>query len=120
MTISELKKLSKSEFIDYVKKTYSESEQSLIGDLDFIYDRLQNAKSGFIKVTHRDTKAFHKGHTDAFVEGLSVQMNTLSSWFHTSIIQEINWAEKWFRTLNSIYDFEFIEDEVENKSEDAQ
>ena len=49
------------------------------------------------------------GHTDAFGEGISCYMCTMSRWYQTSTIRHINWEEGYFDTLNSRYYFKFKE-----------
>lgn len=102
-TIGEMKKLPKEEFLQYPGMT------------EDIYDALQNAQSGFIKIKHADTNICNEGHTEAFGEGLSCYMYTISRWYMTSTIQKINWEEKYFDTLNSRYYFDFIPYENEEQ-----
>lgn len=97
MTTWDIKKMSKDEFM------------KLDGASEELYNAIQNAKTGFIYITHRNEGHSHKGRTCTFGEGISLRMDTPHEWYHTSVIQKINWEEKWFKTLNSIYDFDFIE-----------
>ena len=99
MTRTELKKLSKEEFM------------KLPGATEELYVAVQNAKSGYIEVTHATQKHFHKGYTEAFGEGISCYMCTPHEWYTTSVIKNINWGEEYFDTLNSRYYFKFKEDD---------
>jgi hypothetical protein len=101
MTRTELKKLSKEEFM------------KLPGATEDLYIAVQNAKSGYIEVTHATQKHFHKGYTEAFGEGIGCYMATPHEWYTTSVIKNINWEEKYFDTLNSRYYFKFKEDDFE-------
>ena len=101
MTRTELKKLSKEEFM------------KLPGATEDLYIAVQNAKSGYIEVTHATQKHFHKGYTEAFGEGISCYMSTIRDWYTTSVIKHINWREGYFDTLNSRYYFKFKEDDFE-------
>lgn len=101
MTRTELKKLSKEEFM------------KLPGATEDLYVAVQNSKSGYIEVTHAGQKHFHKGYTEAFGEGISCYMCTPNEWYTTSVIKKINWGEGYFDTLNSRYYFKFKEDKDE-------
>lgn len=97
MSISELKALSKEEFLKLPEAT------------EELYIALQNSKEGFIKVVRERDQMPQKGYTLAFGEGLSCKMSMPSYWWMTSVIQKINWEEGYFDTLNSRYKFEFTE-----------
>ena len=97
MTIKELKSLTKEEFLKYPDAT------------EDIYSALKNSKEGWIEIWKEDASIHKSGHTDAFGEGISCYLYRISSWYHTSIIQKINWTEGYFDTLNSRYYFNFKE-----------
>lgn len=99
MTIQELKKLSKEEFL------------KLEGATEELYQSLQNAKSGYIEIRKENSGAGDRGYTQAFGEGISLRIDNLSTWYMTSIIQKIDWENNYFTTLNSKYYFKFTEDE---------
>lgn len=97
MTIKELKSLTKEEFLKYPDAT------------EDIYNALQNSKEGWIEIWKEDKSIHRSGHTDAFGEEISCYLYRISSWYHTSIIQKINWEDRYFDTLNSRYYFNFKE-----------
>lgn len=76
-----------------------------------------NSKKGYIKVTKLEGSnnekykpgATHEGNTFNFIEGVGAFISTGDTWFHTSIIKDIDWENKIFHTLNSTYKFEFNE-----------
>lgn len=97
MTIKELKQLSKEKFLKHPDATES------------MYLALQNSKEGWIEIWKEDKSVWEHGHTDAFGEGISCYMCTISRWYQTSTIRHINWEEEYFDTLNSRYYFKFKE-----------
>lgn len=97
MTIRQLKQMTKEEFLKYPDATES------------IYSALQNSKEGWIEIWKEDKSVWAQGHTDAFGEGISCYMSTISRWYTTSVIKNINWEEEYFDTLNSRYYFKFKE-----------
>lgn len=101
MTIKQLKNLTKEEFLKYPDATES------------VYNALQNSKEGWIEIWKEDKSVWEHGHTDAFGEGISCHMYTISRWYTTSIIRHINWEEGYFDTLNSRYYFNFKESDNE-------
>ena len=81
-----------------------------------IWELLQKAKSGFIKIEKISANTGFlgqggvvSGYTPAFGEGLSCYIDRIDSYYYTSTIQSINWEDGTFKTLNSIYKFEFDE-----------
>ena len=87
-------------------------EESLIS----VWEKLQNAKSGYIKLTKLTDNPGYlgqndvvRGFTPAFGEGLACYVDRIDEYYYTSIIQSIDWDNKTFKTLNSIYKFEFDE-----------
>lgn len=98
--ILSLKSLSKEEFIN---KTNDEA----------LWDSLQKAKIGFIsisKLSGKNNDYLSKpyiGSTVAFGENLSCYINLGDGFFRTSTIQSIDWNKQEFKTLNSIYKFNF-------------
>ena len=105
MSISELKTLSKEEFLKLPEAT------------EELYNALHNAKEGFIHVRRERDGLIYKGHTWAFGEGISCRMDMIDHWWCTSVVQKINWKEGYFDTLNSRYYFDFIEDKNEKEKE---
>jgi hypothetical protein len=103
MTISELKKLSKEEFL-----TYS-------GLTEEIYEALQKSKEGWIKISRVTDEAGDQGFTYAFGEGISCKVSNPETWYVTSVIQSIDWENHTFKTLNSTYNFEFKDTETLEK-----
>lgn len=79
------------------------------------YDRIQKSKVGYITV-HKvsDNPGIEKGKvyegvTACFGEGLAMWLSSETSWFHTSVIQNIDWENNTFQTMNSTYAFKFEE-----------
>jgi len=103
MTISELKKLSKEEFLDYTGLT------------EEIYEALQKSKEGWIKISRITDGAGDQGFTSAFGEGISCRLSNHDTWYVTSVIQNIDWENHTFKTLNSTYNFEFKDTETLEK-----
>ena len=103
MTISELKKLSKEEFLTHEGLT------------EEIYEALQKSKEGWIKISRTTDGAGDQGFTSAFGEGISCKISNPSTWYVTSVIQSIDWENHTFKTLNSIYNFEFKDTETLEK-----
>lgn len=108
MKINEIKKLSKDEFIEMFK-------DSLPVDVETAYERIQNSKSGWVQIQKSDRSVKEHGYTQAFGEGLSLQLDNSQRWYHTSTIQTINWEEEYFDTLNSRYYFKFKESDLERE-----
>lgn len=98
MTIKKLKSLTKEEFLKFPDAT------------EWLYKCLQESKSGYIHIWKEDHSIDKKGHTEAFGEGISVQLDNMTEWYRTSVIQKINWDEKYFDTMNSRYYFDFTEE----------
>lgn len=94
-TISELKSMSKEEFLALPNMT------------EEIYNALQNSKEGWISISRVGDGKGQKGRTNAFGEGLSCKIDGVDGWYITSIIQSIDWENHTFETLNSVYNFEF-------------
>lgn len=109
MQIKELKKLSKEEFL------------KLEGATEELYNALQSSKEGNIKIWKEDDPSFTPqfGFTYAFGEGISVNMSNFKYWYRTSVIQNINWEEGYFDTLNSRYNFTFEEYDAERENSDS-
>lgn len=75
-----------------------------------------HAKKGYMKVTKIEGSeesyklgTEHRGHTEAFCEGIGLRLIDGFRWFNTSIIKSIDWENKTFKTLNSTYKFELNE-----------
>ena len=84
------------------------------------YNKIQESKVGYIKV-HKisdnpgiEKNKVYEGITACFGEGLAMWLSNETNWFHTSVIQSIDWNDKTFKTLNSTYAFEFEELEYGN------
>ena len=105
MTPKQIKELSKEDFM----KLDGASEQ--------LYNNLQKAKSGFIRVEKISknkgaiaTGDVYEGHTDTFGEGVSLIIGDRFYTFKSSVIVKINKAKNTFKTLNSTYKYQFKED----------
>ena len=105
MTPKQIKELSKEDFM----KLDGASEQ--------LYNNLQKAKSGFIRVEKISknkgaiaTGDVYEGHTDTFGEGVSLIIGDRFYTFKSSVIVKINKTKSTFKTLNSIYKYQFQED----------
>lgn len=108
MSIRELKKLPKEEFMNQP------------GANEELYKNLQASKSGWIKVSRDYDGAGDWGMTDAFGEGLSCYMSNPSRWYRTSVIQSIDWENHTFQTMNSTYNFEFKTEEELKEEKDKE
>lgn len=97
MSTKELKQLSKEDFLKQP------------GATEELYHSLQNSKEGWIEIWKKDKSVHKSGYTGAFGEGISCHMSTISRWYTTSVIKNINWEEEYFDTLNSRYYFKFKE-----------
>lgn len=102
--LQKLRTMTKEEFLE----VYPDDEQ--------LYNDIQNSKVGHIKITkstdnpgYLTSGEFREGYTPAFGEGLSCFIDGVNEYYYTSTIQSIDWEEKKFYTLNSIYEFEFVE-----------
>ena len=80
-----------------------------------LFDRFHKSKVGYIKV-HKvsdnpgiEKNKVYEGITAAFGEGFAVWISGPSTWFHTSVIKNIDWDKHTFNTLNSTYAFDFEE-----------
>jgi len=103
MTFSDLRKMTKQEFL------------SLSGMTEEIYNSLQNSKQGWIKISRIGDGKGDSGYTYAFGEGISCKISNPESWYITSVIQSIDWENHTFKTLNSTYNFEFKDTETLEK-----
>lgn len=97
MSITDLKKLSKEEFLALPNMT------------EELYTALHKSKQGWISISRETDGKGDEGYTDAFGEGLSCHVSNPHRWYYTSVIQKIDWDNKVFTTLNSRYKFNFIE-----------
>ena len=105
MTPKQIKELSKEDFM----KLDGASEQ--------LYNNLQKAKSGFIRVEKISknkgaiaTGDVYEGHTDTFGEGVSLIIGDRFYTFKSSVIVKINKTKSTFKTINSTYKYQFKED----------
>lgn len=102
-----------------IKGFYSEDNSATMANILAYLDNYvkEHAKKGYIKVTKiegDETRyklgATHEGQTNNFIEGTGVLMEDAhGNWFHTSVIQSIDWENKTFKTLNSTYKFDLNE-----------
>lgn len=90
--------------------------EQLIDELGETAHALKNAKSGYITLTKvSDNPGYvakgdvESGWCGAFNEGISCILDYGGRWFHTSVIETIDWDKKLIHTRNSIYSFEFDE-----------
>lgn len=80
-----------------------------------MFNVVTNAKSGLISVYKiSDNPGIEKGKvysgvTTGFNEGIALFIDSEDSWFHTSVIKEIDWDKSEFKTMNSTYHFDFEE-----------
>ena len=76
------------------------------------YLNIKKSKSGWIVIQRLEPTKDRKwdGFTTFFGEGLSCYLSNPSEWYTTSIITHIDWKNKVFKTLNSLYSFKFTED----------
>lgn len=80
-----------------------------------LYKDITTAKSGLITVYKvSDNPGIEKGKvytgvTTGFNTGISVHISDIDGWFESSVIQEIDWDKSEFRTMNSVYHFDFQE-----------
>lgn len=95
-TILNCKLLSKEEFIEICP-----DEEA--------YNALKNSKTGLIEISYLDGTNKHSGFTAALGEGIACRISNEDNWYTTSTIKSIDWNNKTFETLHSIYKFEFQE-----------
>ena len=89
----------------------------------------EHAFKGWITVTKEEGKNNNKiplksqrsGYTDTFIEGVGLYIVGQDHWFHTSVVTSIDWENKTFKTLNSMYSFVINEkEESKSQQEDSQ
>lgn len=109
-----------SNYIDKFVRIFLEArtkskEEFVKTEPEELYDDIQNSKVGYIKVWKisnnpgiRPGKVY-EGFTPMFGENLGVYISSPTSLFRSSTIQEIDWDNNEFHTLNSTYKFEFEE-----------
>lgn len=93
--------------IDLLKKMSKEEFLSLEGATEELYNNLHNAKDGWISISRIGDGAGESGYTSTFGEGLSCRIDNIDRWYVTSVIQSIDWENHTFKTLNSVYNFEY-------------
>lgn len=83
---------------------------------------IHNSKSGYLKIKKISNNTGFlnyneefEGYTIMFGKNVVVYLINSNNYYHTSIIKEIDWKKKIFKTLNSDYSFEFEEIEDLNK-----
>lgn len=77
----------------------------------------ENAKKGHMKIIKLSGNnneryqpgAVHEGDTNTFIEGTALYLTSSDKWFHTSVIESIDWEARTFKTLNSTYAFKLNE-----------
>lgn len=84
------------------------------------YDLYKHSKVGRIKITKVSDNAGYLGKNEsregwvfAFGEGLGCLVESGARWFHTSVVEKIDWENNTFDTMNSTYAFEFKEEDPE-------
>lgn len=95
--------LSKEDFFE--KYNIKEKESS-------IYNLLVSAKVGHITIEQimgSKVGFVFSGSTVTFNKGISLFIDRMFESYYTSVIEKINWKEKYFDTENSRYKFEFYE-----------
>ena len=109
--------LSDINFKTLVHKAYSEQDFiDTYGELGKkMFNIVKNTKSGLISIYKTsDNPGIEKGKiysgiTTGFGEGIALFIDSKDSWFHTSVIKEIDWDKSEFKTVNSTYHFDFEE-----------
>ena len=108
---------------ELIKAFYSEVGMNAKQIHEYIMmSMIANSKSGNItiqKIAGVDRPDYpigdsQYGYTAHFGEGLSCKMDNKDFWFRTSNILSIDWENKTFKTLNSVYKFTFNEDRKNN------
>ena len=101
------------ELIRYIR-TLTEEQAKKYCDAD-TYRNIINSKEGDIRIEKVSPVLGPEewGYTPAFGEGLSCHMDNPHRWYHTSVIQKIDWEKHEFTTLNSVYKFTFKESKEE-------
>ena len=95
------KKLSKEEFL----KIHPLDERR-----EYLYDILKNAAVGHItiKQTSGNKVGFTmEGVTATLADGISLFIDSETTYYYTSVVEKINWEEGYFETMNSRYEFTF-------------
>lgn len=82
-----------------------------------LYQELKKSREGYMRIQRElpTPDGPHDGWTYAFCKGIALFIDNLECYYHTSVVQEINWETETsgtFTTLNSRYRFEFIEPEI--------
>lgn len=110
-----------------IKGFYSEANECTVMNVaEWLTDFVEtNAKRGWIEIEKISGKNLDKhpigmkrsGYTQTFMEGVRCIMSTMSKWYATSIITEIDWKNNTFKTLNSVYKFNFKEYDSKNREQ---
>ena len=84
------------------------------GEEDPSVELVKNSKVGKIRIRKISENPgylndWFSGITANFGEGMGVYISDTTEWFTTSTIQEIDWENRRFHTLNSTYEFQFKE-----------
>lgn len=104
---------------ELVKAFYSEAGECTCEIIcKWIYQYLlDHAYKGGITITKLEGTDNHRNHigdnnwgsTTNFVEGLPLYLGTVSHWYQTSNVIEIDWENNRFKTKNSTYSFKLHE-----------
>lgn len=117
MTLLELIPMIDRNCLNYLQLRVSDK----ISEDEEILEKLKNSKVGIINVELEDNPDVrHYGFTPDFGVGLRCYMSNKERWFSTSPIQEIDWENNKFKTMNSVYKFKFTEIDWEKLYADLQ
>lgn len=80
---------------------------------EMAYNAMRNCKEGYMKIRRQwpSLGEPHEGWTYIFAAGLPLFLDRPDEWYHTSNIEKIDWEGRTFVTRNSVYTFEFINEE---------
>jgi len=97
-------------------KTRSDEDlMSACNNDEKVFQAIRNGKCGLMKVIKiSDNPGIEKGKehygvATCFAENIGLFLSSEDAWFHTSTVQEIDWSNNQFKTLNSVYSFDFEE-----------
>ena len=80
---------------------------------EMAYNAMRNCKEGYMKIRRQwpSLGKPYEGWTYIFAAGLPLFLDRPDEWYHTSNIEKIDWEGRTFVTRNSVYTFEFINEE---------
>ena len=80
---------------------------------EMAFNAMKSCKEGYVKIRRQwpSLGEPHEGWTYIFAAGLPLFLDRPDESFHTSNIEKIDWDGHIFVTLNSVYTFEFINEE---------